>query len=184
MTEHQQIAHTNFHESELDDIYYHCVFTGCDFSEKTITNTEFEHCEFRSCNFTLCKFKGALRTILFTDCKMVGANFSEIQRFSHELVFESSQLDYANFSATKLRKTVFRKCRMFESYLDDADLAYTLFDGCDLERASFHHTNLEKADFSTSFNFCINPNVCKLKKTIFSEDGLRGLVAHLNIEIK
>lgn len=32
--------------------------------------------------------------------------------------------------------------------------------------------------------FSIDPNTCRLKKAIFSESELRGLVAHLNIIIR
>lgn len=73
---------------------------------------------------------------------------------------------------------------MYETYFDDADIKNSIFEPCNLERASFAGTNLEKVDFSTAFNFSINPAVCKLKKAVFSEDNLRGLVDYLNIIIK
>ena len=71
-----------------------------------------------------------------------------------------------------------------ETFFDNADIKNSIFEHCNLERASFAGTNLEKVDFSTAFNFSINPAACKLKKTVFSEDNLRGLVDHLNIIIK
>ena len=40
-------------------------------------------------------FKGALRDVAFADCKMTGADFTDIDRFSDGLVFENSHLDYA-----------------------------------------------------------------------------------------
>lgn len=184
MTEHTTFEKINFNEIELDDEYYNCVFVACDLSNKSVLKTEFDKCQFKTCNFTLAKFKESLRDIMFVDCKMTGADFSEINRFSGGLTFENSHLDYANFVTTKLRKTIFRNCKIHEAYFDDADMANSVFEHCDLERTSFVGTHLEKVDFSTSFNFSINPTMCKLKKTIFSEYGLRGLVAHLNIEIK
>ena len=77
-----------------------------------------------------------------------------------------------------------RGCKMYEGYFNDADMAESVFDRCDLERVSFVGTNLEKADFSTSFNFSINPAMCKLKKAVFSRHGLEGLLAHLDIDIR
>lgn len=184
MTENETFKKADFNEMELDDEYGDCVFVACDFSGKEIRKTDFDKCEFRACNFTLTRFRGALRDVAFVDCKMTGADFTEINRFSGDLFFENSHLDYAGFVETKLRKTVFRGCNMREGYFDRADMADSVFDRCDLERASFAGANLERTDFSTSFNFVINPAACKLKKAIFSRHGLKGLVAHLNIEIR
>ena len=59
-----------------------------------------------------------------------------------------------------------------------------VFDRCDMERTSFFRTNLEKADLSTSFHFIIDPAENRLKKAVFSEAGLRGLVAQWGIVIR
>lgn len=184
MTENETFEKVDFKEMELDDEYNDCVFIACDFSGKAIQNTDFDQCEFRTCNFALARFRAALRDSTFADCKMTGADFTEIDRFSNGLVFENSHLDYASFVGARLRKTVFRGCKMDEGYFDNADLAESVFDRCDLKRASFVGTNLEKADFSTSFNFSINPAMCKLKKAVFSRHGLEGLLAHLDIDIR
>lgn len=184
MTEQETFEKVNFNEMELDDEYCDCVFVTCDFSGKDIRNTVFDQCEFRACNFTLTKFQEALRDVTFADCKMTGADFTEINRFSGGLVFENSLLDYAGFAEVKLRETVFRGCNMHEGYFDGADLAKSVFDRCDLKRVSFNGANLEKVDFSTSFNWVINPSMCRLNKAVFSRHGLSGLLAHLNIEIK
>lgn len=53
MTENETFEKVDFHEMELDDEYYDCVFVACDFSKLVIRNTDFEKCEFRACNFTL-----------------------------------------------------------------------------------------------------------------------------------
>ena len=92
MTENETFEKVDFHEMELDDEYYDCVFVACDFSKLVIRNTDFEKCEFRACNFTLASFKGALRDVAFADCKMTGADFTDIDRFSDGLVFENSHL--------------------------------------------------------------------------------------------
>ncbi|MCG4740016.1 pentapeptide repeat-containing protein, partial [Bacteroides intestinalis] len=54
---------------------------------------------------------------------------------------------------------------------------------CDLCYASFHHTNLEKADFSTARNYALNPAANRLKKARFSRYGLEGLLTGLGIEV-
>jgi hypothetical protein len=40
----------------------------------------------------------------------------------------------------------------------------------------FNHTNLEKVDFRSTFNYSIDPEVNRLKKTRFSSSGLAGLL--------
>lgn len=184
MIENETFEKVDFRERELDDEYCHCVFDACDFSGKTIRNTVFDKCVFRACNFSLTRFREALRDVAFAECKMTGADFAEIGRFSDGLVFEHSHLDYAGFAGASLRKTVFRNCNMREAYMDGADMADSVFDRCDLERASFAGANLERSDFSAAFNFSINPALCRLNKAVFSRYGLSGLVAHLNIEIR
>ena len=58
-----------------------------------------------------------------------------------------------------------------------------VFKECDLYYASFHHTNLEKADFTTARNYALNPAANRLKKAKFSRYGLEGLLTGLGIEV-
>lgn len=184
MTENQLFEQIRFDEVMLDTEYNQCTFHACDFSKTNLQRSSFDTCRFESCDFSLTKFGHVLRDVVFTDCRMTGAEFTELNKFSNGLVFEKSMLNYANFVGIKIHKTVFRDCFLHEAYFDDSDLTASCFDLCDLTRASFHRTNLEKVDFSSSFHFTIDPTQCKLKKTIFPESELRGLVAHLNIIIK
>lgn len=184
MTEEKTIEKQNFNEVELDDQYYNCVFEYCDFSGKTIINTTFEDCTFKLCNFSLTKFANYLSGAKFIGCKITGADFTKLSRFSGSMYFEESQMNYASFVGLKSRKNKFKNCILNEAFFDEADIALSVFDNCNLENTSFHKTNLEKVDFSTSYNFSINPTVCRLKKAIFSKSELRGLVAHLDIVIK
>lgn len=182
--EKQTIENVNFNEVELDEEYYKCLFISCDFSNKTINRTSFDNCEFKVCNFTLAKFSDTLRDVKFFECKMTGVDFTTINRFSNSFFFEKSLLNYANFATIKIKKTKFIDCNLHEAYFDNSDISQSVFDKCDLMRTSFYDTNLEKVDFSTSYNFSINPSMNRIKKTIFSENELRGLLAHLDIVIK
>lgn len=184
MTENQLFEQVRFDEVILDTEYSQCTFRACDFSKTNLQRSIFDTCRFESCDFSLTKFGHVLRDVVFTDCRMTGAEFTELNKFSNGLVFEKSMLNYANFVGIKIHKTVFRDCLLHEAYFDDSDLTASCFDLCDLTRASFHRTNLERVNFSSSFHFTIDPTQCKLKKTIFPESELRGLVAHLNIIIK
>jgi fluoroquinolone resistance protein len=53
-----------------------------------------------------------------------------------------------------------------------------------LDRAIFDNTILEKADFRTSFNYSINPERNKMKKSKFSTAGIAGLLDKYDIEVE
>lgn len=184
MTEDSIFEKTDFRTGMTDTEYCGCTFTGCNFSDTALTDIMFDNCTFRGCNFSLTRFRNLMADCTFTECKMTGADFADASKFSRGLRFDKSILDYCSFMELKLKKTMFVECSIREAYFDKADITGSVFDRCDLERTSFSASNLEKVDFSSSFNFSINPSMCRLKKTVFSEFGLRGLVQHLDIVIK
>lgn len=184
MTENKIIEKILFTKNILDEEYENSIFTGCNFSNLVFDKTIFDTCQFRECDFSMAKFRITISSSKFIGCKMMGADFSNLNRFSSDISFYQSQLNYSDFTQIKLQNTYFKECKFYEALFDDADISKSVFERCDLERTSFVGTNLEKVDFSTAFNFSINPTTCKLKKAIFSESGLRGLVDHLKIEIK
>lgn len=184
MTEIATIEKIDFSETELDNEYYQCRFVHCNLANMAIPTTSFDSCTFEHCNLMLTRFLNSMRDVKFVECKMTGTDFTNLNRFSYSLSFEKSQLNYANFFGLKLRKIQFKECNLTEAYFDEADITSSVFTKCDLNRTSFFHTNLEKVDFSSSYNFSINPTTNRLKKAIFSGQDLRGLVAHLDIVIK
>lgn len=65
-----------------------------------------------------------------------------------------------------------------------SDLTEVLFDNCNLRRAVFINTIANKADFSTSYDYAFDPDKNKIKKAIFSTDGLKGLLEKYDLVIK
>jgi uncharacterized protein YjbI with pentapeptide repeats len=65
-----------------------------------------------------------------------------------------------------------------------SDLTEVLFDNCNLRRAVFIDTIANKADFSTSYDYTFDPEKNKIKKAIFSTDGLKGLLEKYDIVVK
>ena len=57
-----------------------------------------------------------------------------------------------------------------------SDLTEVLFDNCNLRRAVFIDTIANKADFSTSYDYSFDPEKNKIKKAVFSMEGLKGLL--------
>jgi uncharacterized protein YjbI with pentapeptide repeats len=71
-----------------------------------------------------------------------------------------------------------------ETDFTEADLTASLFDDCDLNRAVFYNTNLEKANFCSAFNYTFDPELNRIKKARFSRLGVIGLLEKYNIEIE
>lgn len=82
-----------------------------------------------------------------------------------------------------MKKTVFKSCILHEADFTEAILTGSAFDGCDLHRAVFENTVLEKVDFRTAFNFVIDPERNRLKKARFSNANLAGLLAKYDLHI-
>ena len=56
------------------------------------------------------------------------------------------------------------------------DLTEVLFENCDLYRSEFAKAIANKANFKTSYNYTIDPTKTKIKKAVFSLEGLKGLL--------
>ena len=65
----------------------------------------------------------------------------------------------------------------------NADMTKVYFENCDLYQAVFEKTILNQADFSSSKNYSFNPEKNKVKKAIFSKDGLAGLLKSHDIVV-
>ena len=92
-------------------------------------------------------------------------------------------MNLASFYKRKLKKTKFLNCSLQEVDFVEADLGAAIFDNCDMAGAIFDNTILEKADFRTSYNYAIDPELNKIKKAKFSMPGVLGLLLKYDIEI-
>lgn len=182
--ENKDLQGIKFQNNMLSAEYYNCRFSSCDFSHLSLFDIYFENCVFDNCDFTLVQFKCALRDVVFTNSKLIGTNFSELNKCSGGIDFIGSCLDYAAFTTTTIKKTRFEDCKITEAAFNQTILTGSVFKNCELTDTSFAGANLERVDFTTAFNYTINPNTCKLKKTKFSVPEIKGLVAHLDIIIE
>jgi fluoroquinolone resistance protein len=164
--------------------YEYCTFTNCDFSNADLSGIKFLECGFQACNLSLAKIvKTAFGDIKFKDCKMLGLHFENCHEFGFAVQFDNCILNHSSFYKTKLKKTLFKNTKLLEADFTDSDLTSSVFDGCDLAGAKFENTMLEKADFRTSINYSIDPELNRIKKAKFSQSGISGLLDKYNIEI-
>lgn len=161
-----------------------CTFLNCDFSDAYFSESDLINCRFEGCNFSNAKFPGTgMKEVIFTSCKLIGINFDDCSDFLFAVGFQHCLLDYSSFIEKKMKKTRFADCSMKEVDFSGTDLSMAGFENCDLSGSVFKYTNLEKADFRTSYNYSFDPEINKIKLARFSLSGLPGLLGKYNIEI-
>ncbi|MGZ4060247.1 MAG: pentapeptide repeat-containing protein, partial [Bacteroidia bacterium] len=118
------------------------------------------------------------------DCKLIGVNFYECTDFLFCASFENCIMDYVSFAGKKMNKTIFLNCSLKEVNFSNSDLTGSSFKNCNLERSIFNRTQLKNVDFTSAFNFALDPEVNFIKKAKFSKDSLQGLLAKYDIIVE
>jgi uncharacterized protein YjbI with pentapeptide repeats len=178
------ISNINFstQKSERDE-YENCEFVNCIFSD--ISLLSFINCSFKACNLSNCKVNNSkLQDVLFSDCKLLGINFSQAKDFAFTLFCKNCNMDYVSFDKKKLNKSVFENCKMHNANFTQADLTKIKFINCDLLEAHFAQTNLGGVDFTSSHNFLINPENNSIKKAKFLSQDLEKLLYQYDIIVE
>src|SRR5690606_11564468 len=106
-----------------------------------------------------------------------------IYPFNLSFSFESCILDHCSFAALKFKKIRFDHCHMHEVDFHESSFKEAIFNTCDLLRSQFSHTNLERADFSSAYNFLIDPEENQLKGAKFALDSLPALLTKYKVHI-
>ena len=159
-----------------------CVFKNCDFTMFNFTGCDFADSIFENCNLSMVKFGYiGLDKVHFIDCKLVGADFSNVKDFLFNVDFTNCILDYAAFMKKKNRKCKFASCSLKGADFSESDFSESVFEHCDLSSAVFMQTVLNGTNFTTAYNFTIDPERNKLRKAKFSADGLAGLLTSYGI---
>lgn len=115
---------------------------------------------------------------------MLGLHFDTCSEFGLSFSFDTCQLNHSSFYKTKLKKTVFKNSQLQDTDFAETDLTSAMFDNCNLIQATFDNTILEKADFRTSYNYSLDPEINRIKKAKFSISGISGLLDKYDIDIK
>lgn len=179
-------THLTYTKDSLDHTDFEgCVFNHCTFSEATFVGVTFIDCTFNNCNFNNAKINYvAFRTAHFNKCKIKDVNFAMCDKLIFEIHFNSCMLDFSKFYALKIKGTTFTNCSLIAVDFMATDLTEVLFDNCDLYRSEFNKAIALKADFSTSYNYTIDPERTKIKKAVFSINGLKGLLSKHDILVQ
>ena len=168
-----QIPSTGTRETIFND----CTFKGIDFTEFSFFGCDFVNCKFIACNLSMVKFGYiGFDDTYFTDCKLIGADFTATKEFLFNVHFTACILDYVAFMKKKNRKAKFVNCSLKGTDFSEADLTLSVFRKCDLTAAVFMRTTLNQVDFVEAYNFSIDPEQNQIRKAKFATDGLVGLL--------
>ncbi|QRR02443.1 pentapeptide repeat-containing protein [Dyadobacter sandarakinus] len=181
--EHTLIENKDFGSSDLEASYEYVEFRNCSFLK--LAGTDFMECVFHSCNLSNAMVRNCkIQNVRFNDCKLVGINFNDTKTFGFSVAFENCNLDYASFDNRKMNQSTFVNCKMHGVNFSNADLSKCTIERCDLDAAIFSYTNLSGLDFTTNYNFSIDPEINTLKKTKFTVHSLPGLLTKYNLDIQ
>lgn len=174
---------------EVQEIMYkdfeRCTFTNCDFTGADFLGVAFTDCIFVGCNFKEAKINYvSLRDASFIDCDFTSVNFAMVDDLLFSVEFKDCIMDYAKFYTLKLKGTLFTNCSLTAVDFMSSDLTGAIFDNCNLHKSVFSDTIANKADFTTSYNFTIDPEKNKLRKAVFSQAGLKGLLEKYDLIIR
>ena len=165
--------------------YDNCLFKNCSFANANLSMWTFTNCAFDGCDFSLAKLnRTGISNANFVACKLLGLDFEDSNAIVFSASFKNCNLNLSSFFKMKIRKMIFSNSSLQEVDFTNADLTESVFRECDLLKAHFENTILDKVDFRSSFNFSLNPDLNRLKKTQFSRDTVTGLLHHLDIIIE
>ncbi len=181
----QTFEKENFTNQKLNNREFEdCVFKNCDFSNSDFSFNTFMDCEFIDCNLSNLKiWNSSLKTVFFKNCKLLGIEFNKCEDFLFAVSFQDCVVDFSTFNNKKMPKTKFENCSLKEVGFVGTNLTLSKFDNCNLENAIFNETILAEVDFSTAYNFKIDPEFNTMKKAKFSNQGIIGLLDKYDIKI-
>lgn len=179
--EKEVYIHSKINNREFDG----CIFKNCDFSNSDFNYNAFMDCEFIDCNLSMTQLVGtSLKTVTFKNCKLLGIQFHTCDDFLFAVAFQECVLDYSSFANKKMPKTNFHSCSLKEVSFIGTNLSNTVFDNCNLENAIFNDTQLLAVDFTSAYNYKIDPEFNPMKKAKFSTLGIPGLLEKYDIKIE
>ena len=168
-------------KGEFDNCQFeHCVLQNVDLSKCTFIDSQFLHCNLSNIQIGDTSFQN----IQFKDCQMMGLHFHTSNNINFEIEFIDCQLDHSIFDQLNCKRCSFDNCRLIGVDFTEADLSGVILKNCDLSDAIFERSLLSKTDFSSAFNFVVDPDNNYLKGAVFSTNGALQLLKKYQLDIK
>ncbi len=165
--------------------FYDCVFERCDFSQANLSGCRFVDCTFSFCNLANSIMRAtALRSVVFSESKLLGVDFSLVDQVMLEVSFDKCDLSYGAFSRLDLRAVKLLNSNLLEAQFESCNMIAADFSGSTLEGTSFANCDLTKADFSDAEGYCFDPRLNKIKGAKFSLPEAVTLLKAFDIVLK
>jgi uncharacterized protein YjbI with pentapeptide repeats len=186
LTEDQQFEQIDFLVQPFTiGEYENCSFIKCSFIGIDLGGSIFINCTFTDCDMSVVKVNQVVfRDTHFVGCKLIGILFDSCKEYGLGVSFNNCNIDNASFYGTKIKGLRFLKSSLKSVDFSNADLNTAVFDDCDLLHAKFDNSIVEKVDFTTSFNYAIDMDVNRVKKSKHSVQGAMGLLHKYDLIIK
>ena len=164
--------------------YDSCTFINCNFTETHLATFNFIDCEFEACNLSMVSLKNTiLNNVIFSNCKMLGVDFSICNPFSFTINCKDYSLNMSSFYTMNLKGSKFDSCVLHKVDFIETNLSKLNFKQCDLKNAIFERSILEETNFYTAINYTIDLEKNKVANAKFSKNGILGLLKKYPIEI-
>ncbi len=165
-----------------------CEFNDCDFSEAFFERCKFINCSFNHCNLSLLKLSySSLFAVSFTECKLVGVDFTKAHwptfNLDAELKFTQCILNDASFFGLTLQELQLNQCKLHDVDFREGDFSHSVMRYCDFTNSLFMRTNLQGVDFTESIDFYIDVLEKNVAKAKFSRHEALSLLDGLGIEL-
>ncbi len=158
--------------------FVHCSFIGCDFTDVKANASKFQDCTLEN-----AKIAGLnLFDATFSGCKLSGIDFSNKTKLL-ATSFDTSLLDYANFTGVDLSSLRFDRCSFIETNFSKSNVQKTVFENCLIQDAIFSGARFEMTDLHTSTLSGVNIYEDKLKGIILSKSQFLSLAADVGVTI-
>ena len=165
--------------------YEYCRFKNCNFSKTDLSEFNFVECEFENCDLSLAIVNGtSFKDAKFINCKILGLHFENCNKLFFSIICDGCNLSLSCFYQLRMKNTSFKDCILHEVDFTETILMGSVFFNCDLREATFDHSNLEKVDFRTAFNYQIDPEINNIRRARFSIPEVTGLLIKYDIDIE
>lgn len=165
--------------------YEQCTFIGCHFSKLDLGEYQFIDCEFIECKLDNTYISGTIfSNAIFRRCELLGLRFDRANAMNLSFRMNHCTLNdcvfyQLNLQHTAITDSVVRHCDFTEANLKGADFANSALPHC-----IFDQSNLENCNFHGATDFVISPVRNKIKKAIFDQNQLEGLLLDWEIVVK
>lgn len=183
--EDAQFSRITLEEEEFHDV----TFIDSTFENCTFRHVDFSECSFRDCCFIECEWtivtlgNTMLGGVEFDQCKLMGIDFSNVNKFGFSPEFFQTMINNAVFYNQDLKKMRFKECLIFNTDFTEINFTSADFSGSEFRETIFHQCSLEKANFKNAKGYSIDPSVNKLKEAHFSQPEVMSFLAYLGIKI-